>query len=59
MQYKVNLFLVHLEVLYHIFAYIKAHPDMGSLFYDTKDMDVDKSVFNGQTYWKYFDGNVE
>ena len=32
---------------------------MGSLFYDTKDMDVDKSVFNGQTCWKYFYGNVE
>eukprot|EP00957_Ditylum_brightwellii_P067326 5109953-Ditylum_brightwellii.AAC.1 len=44
----------HLEVLYHMFTYLKSHPDMGRLVYNPKEPMVDESIFNGNADWTYF-----
>jgi hypothetical protein len=49
----------HLEVAYHIFAYLKKHPDMGRLAYDPAMPKIDESVFNDNADWTSFYGNVE
>ena len=40
--------LGHLEVLYHMFAYIKNHKDMGQLAYDPKMPKANEAVFNSK-----------
>jgi hypothetical protein len=58
-QYQVNPRIGHLEALYHIFAYMKKHPDMGRLVYDPKLPRIDESAFNNNVDWKSFYGEVE
>ena len=41
LQYQANPRIVHLEVLYHIFAYLKSHMRMGSINYDQMGPNVD------------------
>ena len=57
-QYKASSRLGHLEVLYNVFAYLKEHPDMGRLAYDSKAPDVDESAFVQGADWKDFYGDV-
>ena len=52
-QYQASPRLGHLEVLYNVFAYLKKHPDMGRLTYDSKAPDVDESDFVQGDYWKF------
>ena len=58
-QYQANPRIGHLEALYHIFAYMKKHLDMGRLAYDLKTPEVDESVFVNNVDWKEFYGDVE
>jgi hypothetical protein len=58
-QYQANPREGHLEALYHIFAYMKAHKDWGKIAYDSKDPNIDESVFNNNADWKDFYGDVE
>ena len=44
-QYQANPRFGHLEAAYHIFAYLKKHPDMGRLAYDSKCPATDKKNF--------------
>ena len=39
-QYQANPRFGHLEAAYHIFAYLKKHPDMGKLAYDSRTPDI-------------------
>ena len=39
-------------------AYLRKHPDMGRLAYDSKAPDVDKSDFVQGADWKDFYGDV-
>jgi hypothetical protein len=45
-QYQVHPQFRHLKAIYHIFAYLKKHPDMGHLAYNFKCPDIDKHIFN-------------
>jgi hypothetical protein len=45
-QYQANPRLGHLEAIYHVFAYLKRHPDMGRLAYDSKCTDIDERFFH-------------
>jgi hypothetical protein len=58
-QYQANPRQGHLEALYHVFAYLKNHPDMGRIAYDSKDVDIDESIFPPNTDWRDFYGDVE
>ena len=58
-QYQASPRLRHLEVFYNLFAYLKKHPDMGRLSYDSKAPDIDESDFVQGFDWKDFYGNVE
>ena len=58
-QYQASPRLGHLEVLYNVFAYLKKHPDMGRLAYDSKAPDVDESDFVQGADWKDLYGDVE
>ena len=58
-QYQVSPRLGHLEVLYNVFAYLRKHPDMGRLAYESKAPDVDESAFVQGADWKDFYGDVE
>jgi hypothetical protein len=58
-QYQANPRFGHLEAIYHIFAYLKKHPDMGRLAYDSKCPDIDERIFNSNADWKEFYGDVE
>jgi hypothetical protein len=58
-QYQANPRFGHLEAAYHIFAYMKKHPDMGRLAYDSKRPDIDETVFHLNANWKEFYGDVE
>ena len=58
-QYQACPRLGHLEAAYHIFAYLKKHPDMGRLAYDPTDPRIDESIFNGNADWKDFYGDVQ
>ena len=49
----------HLETLYHVFAYLKSHLDLGLIAYDSKTPYVDESVFAHNADWKEFYGDVE
>jgi hypothetical protein len=58
-QYQANPRFGHLEVVYHMFAYLKKHPDMGKLAYDSKQPEIDESIFHNNVEWKEFYGDVE
>jgi len=47
------------HALYHIFAYMKNHPDMGRAVYDPKSIEIDESAFNNNADWKSFYGDVQ
>ena len=49
----------HLEALYHVFAYLKKHPDMGRIAFDPKIPMINESVFNHNADWTEFYGEVE
>jgi hypothetical protein len=49
----------HLETLYHVFAYLKSHLDLGRIAYDSMTPYVDESVFAHNADWKEFYGDVE
>jgi hypothetical protein len=51
-QYQANPRSGHLELPYHIFAYLKKHPDMGKLAYDLKRPEIDESIFHHNADWK-------
>ena len=53
-QYQASPRLGHLEVLYNVFTYLKKHPDMGRLAYDSKAPDIDDSAFVKGADWKDF-----
>ena len=58
-QYQANPRVGHLETLYHVFAYLKSHLDMGRIAYDSKMPEVDESVFAHKADWKELYGDVE
>ena len=58
-QYQANPWIGRLEVLYHIFAYLKSHMKMGRIGYDPMGTNVDLSVFNNNADWTEFYGEVE
>ena len=58
-QYQANPRIGHLEALYHVFAYMKKHPDMGRLVYDPKAPEINESIFNNNADWKSFYGDVQ
>ena len=58
-QYQANHQIVHLEVLYHIFSYLKIHMNMGRIGYDPMGTNVDLSVFNDNVDWTKFYGDIE
>jgi Reverse transcriptase (RNA-dependent DNA polymerase) len=58
-QYQANPRFGHLEAIYHIFAYLKKHPDMGRLAYDSRRPDIDERIFHHNADWKEFYGDVE
>jgi Reverse transcriptase (RNA-dependent DNA polymerase) len=57
-QYQANPRIGHLEALYHIFAYMKKHPDMGRIVYDPITPEVNENAFVQQADWTEFYGNV-
>ena len=58
-QYHTNTSIGHLEVLYHILAYLKSHMKMGRICYDPMRLNVNFSVFNNNTDWMEFYGDVQ
>ena len=58
-QYQASLREQHLEALYHIFAYLKKHPDMGCLAYDLKMPEIEETVSVSNADWKKFYRDVE
>jgi hypothetical protein len=58
-HYQANPRLGHLEAAYHIFAYLQKHPARDRLAYDSKQPDVDASIFHHNADWKDFYGDVE
>ena len=52
--HQANPRIGHLEALYHVFAYMKKHPDMGRLVYDSKTPEIDERVFNSNADWTDF-----
>ena len=58
-QYQSGPRLVHTEVLYNLFAYLKKHKDMGKLAYDSKTPEVNESSLNNNADWKDFYGDTE
>jgi hypothetical protein len=55
---KANPQFGHLEVAYHIFAYLKKHPEMGKLAFDSHALDIDESFFYVNADWTDFYGDV-
>jgi hypothetical protein len=58
-QYQPNPCFRHLEAIYHIFTYLKKHPDMGWLAYDSKCPDIDEHIFHHNADCKEFYGDVD
>jgi hypothetical protein len=58
-QYQANPRFGHLAAIYHIFAHLKKHPDMGRLAYDSKCPDIDEHIIHHNADWKEFYGDVE
>ena len=59
LQYQANTCIGYIEVIYHIFAYLKIHMNMGNIGYDLMGPNVDLSVFNDNADWAEFYGEVE
>jgi hypothetical protein len=57
-QYQVNPRVGHLDVMYHVFAYLKNHLDMGQIAYDSLTPMVNDSTFQCNADWTDFYGNV-
>jgi hypothetical protein len=53
-QYQANPRVGHSEALYHVFAYVKSHLDIGHVAFDPKTPVVDESAFNNGADWKEF-----
>ena len=51
-KYQASQRLGYIKVLYNVFAYLKKHPDMGRLAYDSKAPNVDKLAFVQGSNWK-------
>jgi hypothetical protein len=49
----------HLEAAYHIFAYLKNHPDMGKLTFYSQTPTINETFFYHNANWKDFYGDVE
>jgi hypothetical protein len=58
-QYQANPRVGHLEALYHVFAYMKSHLDIGHVASDPKTPMVDELAFNNGADWKEFYGEVQ
>jgi hypothetical protein len=58
-QYQANPRVGHLEALYHVFAYMKSHLDIGHVAFDPKTPMVDESAFNNGADWKEFYREVQ
>jgi hypothetical protein len=58
-QYQANPRVGHLEALYHVFAYMKSHLNIGHVTFDPKTPMVDESAFNNGADWKEFYGEVQ
>ena len=58
-QYQASPRVGHLDALYHIFAYLRGHPNMGRIAYDHKEPKVDYRAFNETADWTSFYGEVE
>ena len=54
LQYQAYPRIGHLEVIYHIFAYLKSHSNMGRIGYYLMVPNVYLSVFNNNTDWARF-----
>ena len=58
-QYQSNPRIGRLEVLYHIFAYLNSHMNMGHIGYDPIGLNVYLSLFNDTEDCTVFYGGVE
>jgi hypothetical protein len=53
---QINIFLeVSLLSICHVFAYLKKHPDMSKLAYDSKHPDIDEYIFHPNADWNEFE----
>jgi hypothetical protein len=50
-QYQANPRVGHLKALYHVFAHMKSHLDIGCVSFDPKTPMVDESAFNNGADW--------
>ena len=57
-MYQASPRIGHIEVLYHIFSYLKSYMKMGRIGYDSMGPNVDLSVINHDTDWMYFTGTL-
>ena len=57
-QYQANPWFGHLEVAYHIFAYLKKHPDMGKFAFDSHAPVINESFFHPNANWTNFYGDI-
>ena len=48
----------HLEAAYHIFAYLKKHENGARVVFDPRMPNIDERVFNANTDWRDFYGDV-
>jgi hypothetical protein len=58
-QYQANPRVGHLEVMYHVFAYLKNHLDMGQIAHDSLMPMVNDLTFQCNADWTDFYGNVQ
>jgi hypothetical protein len=58
-QYQANPRVGHLEVMYHVFAYLKNHLDMGRIAYDSLTPMVNDLTFQCNADWTDFYGDVQ
>jgi hypothetical protein len=58
-QYQANPRVGHLEVMYHVFAYLKNHLDMGRIAFDSLTPMVNDSTFQCNADWTDFYGDVQ
>ena len=57
-QHQALLRQGHLEVLYHIFAFLKKHENGARIVFDPKTPEIDTKVFNTDADWTDFYGDV-
>jgi hypothetical protein len=57
-QYQANPREGHLEALYHVFAYLKSHADLGRLVYDSMSPEIHEGAFRDDVDWTDFYGSV-